>query len=129
MRRHSKPRLWLRPWREAPEMKIAIVGYGKMGRMIEGVAASRGHDVIARFDIDNNRNGEGLRAENLKGVDVAVEVLTPGTPGEKLRRLIGLRNPAGVRATRGGRPARVVCAPGRDQTTGRGSQQPAGVRR
>jgi prephenate dehydrogenase len=32
-------------------MKIAIVGYGKMGRMIERMADSRGHEVIARFDI------------------------------------------------------------------------------
>jgi len=80
-------------------MKIAIVGYGKMGRMIEGVAASRGHDVVARFDIDNNRNGEGLRAENLNGVDVAVEFSTPETAVENLRRLIGLRIPAVVGTT------------------------------
>ena len=80
-------------------MKIAIVGYGKMGRMIEGVAESRGHDVVARFDIDNNRNGEGLRAENLKGVDVAVEFSTPETAVENLRRLIGLRIPAVVGTT------------------------------
>src|SRR5262249_334528 len=99
MRRHSRPRLWLRPWREAPEMKIAIVGYGKMGRMIEGVAAARGHDVVARFDIDNNRNGEGLRAENLKGVDVAGGVLNPETPGGKLRPPPGLRIPAVVGTT------------------------------
>ncbi len=46
---------------EVKGMKIAIVGYGKMGRMIERVAASRGHEVIARFDIDNNPNGEGLK--------------------------------------------------------------------
>ena len=80
-------------------MKIAIVGYGKMGRMIEGVAASRGHDVVARFDIDNNRNGEGLRAENLKGVDVAMEFSTPETAVENLSRLIGLRIPAVVGTT------------------------------
>jgi len=80
-------------------MKIAIVGYGKMGRMIEGVATSRGHDVVARFDIDNNRNGDGLTAENLEGVDVAMEFSTPETAVENLSRLIGLRIPAVVGTT------------------------------
>jgi 4-hydroxy-tetrahydrodipicolinate reductase len=80
-------------------MKIAIVGYGKMGRMIERIADSRGHGVIARFDWDNNRNGEGLTAENLKGVDVAIEFSTPETAVENLRRLIELRTPAVAGAT------------------------------
>src|SRR5262245_25874818 len=80
-------------------MKIAIVGYGKMGRMIERLAASRGHEVIAHFDIDNNSNGEGLTTENLKGVDVAIEFSTPETAVENLRRLIGLRIPAVVGTT------------------------------
>jgi 4-hydroxy-tetrahydrodipicolinate reductase len=80
-------------------MKIAIVGYGKMGQMIERIAVSRGHDVVARFDLDNNRNGEGLTAENLKGVDAAIEFSTPETAVENLRRLIELRIPAVAGAT------------------------------
>jgi 4-hydroxy-tetrahydrodipicolinate reductase len=35
-------------------MEIAIVGYGKMGRVIERIAASRGHEVVARFGVDNS---------------------------------------------------------------------------
>jgi 4-hydroxy-tetrahydrodipicolinate reductase len=80
-------------------MKIAIVGYGKMGQMIERIAVSRGHDVVARFDLDNNRNGEGLTAENLKGADAAIEFSTPETAVENLRRLIELRIPAVAGAT------------------------------
>jgi 4-hydroxy-tetrahydrodipicolinate reductase len=80
-------------------MKIAIVGYGKMGHIIERIAVSRGHEVIARFDIDNNLNGEGLTAENLKGVNVAIEFSTPETTVENLRRLIGLRIPVVVGTT------------------------------
>jgi 4-hydroxy-tetrahydrodipicolinate reductase len=80
-------------------MRIAIVGYGKMGRMIERIAAARGHEVVARFDIDNNRDGEGLTAENLKGADAAVEFSTPETAVENLRRLIELRIPAVAGAT------------------------------
>jgi 4-hydroxy-tetrahydrodipicolinate reductase len=80
-------------------MKIAIVGYGKMGHIIERIAVSRGHEIIARFDIDNNLNGEGLTAENLKGVNVAIEFSTPETTVENLRRLIGLRIPVVVGTT------------------------------
>jgi 4-hydroxy-tetrahydrodipicolinate reductase len=80
-------------------MKIAIVGYGKMGRMIERIAASRGHEVIARFDIDNNLNGQGLTAETLKDVAAAIEFSTPETAVENLRRLIELRIPAVVGTT------------------------------
>ncbi|MBO0860649.1 MAG: dihydrodipicolinate reductase [Chloracidobacterium sp.] len=80
-------------------MRIAIVGYGKMGRMIERIAEARGHEVIARFDIDNNRGGEGLTAENLKGADAAIEFSTPETAVENLRRLIELRIPSVAGAT------------------------------
>ena len=48
-------------------MKIALVGYGKMGKIIEGVATARRHEVVARFDIDNNVDGAGLTAESLAG--------------------------------------------------------------
>jgi 4-hydroxy-tetrahydrodipicolinate reductase len=80
-------------------MKIAIVGYGKMGRVIERIAASRRHEVVARFGVDNNRDGEGLTAENLKGIDAAIEFSTPETAVENLRRLIELRIPAVAGAT------------------------------
>jgi 4-hydroxy-tetrahydrodipicolinate reductase len=80
-------------------MKIAIVGYGKMGKMVERVAASRGHEIVARFDIDNNPRGEGLTAESLAGVDVAIEFSTPEAVVENLRRLIELRIPTVVGTT------------------------------
>lgn len=60
-------------------MNIALVGYGKMGRMIEQVALSKGHRISARFDIDNNANGKGLTAANLQDTDVAIEFSTPET--------------------------------------------------
>jgi len=80
-------------------MKIAIVGYGKMGQMIERTAKSLGHDVIAHFDIDNNVEGSGLTAENLSGVDVSLEFSTPETAVENLRRLIVQKIPVVVGTT------------------------------
>jgi 4-hydroxy-tetrahydrodipicolinate reductase len=80
-------------------MNIAIVGYGKMGRMVEGVATRRGHAVVARFDVDNNVGGGGLTAANLDGVDAAIEFSTPDTAMENIRRLVELRVPTVVGTT------------------------------
>ncbi|MGH9836591.1 MAG: 4-hydroxy-tetrahydrodipicolinate reductase [Blastocatellia bacterium] len=80
-------------------MKIAIVGYGKMGRMIERIATARGHEVIARFDIDNNVGGAGLTAEALAGVEVAIEFSTPDTAIGNIKRLAALRVPVVVGTT------------------------------
>jgi 4-hydroxy-tetrahydrodipicolinate reductase len=80
-------------------MKIALVGYGKMGKMIEGVATARRHEVVARFDIDNNVDGAGLTAEALAGVDAAIEFSTPDTAPINIRRLIALKVPTVVGTT------------------------------
>lgn len=80
-------------------MNIAIVGYGKMGRMIEGLALARGHEVSGRFDIDNNAGGAGLTADSLAGVDAAIEFSTPETAVENIRRLVSLQVPVVVGTT------------------------------
>ncbi|MBI1762202.1 MAG: dihydrodipicolinate reductase [Acidobacteria bacterium] len=80
-------------------MNIALVGYGKMGKMIEGIAQQRGHTVVARFDIDNNVDGAGLTAEALAGVDAAIEFTMPATALINIRRLVALRVPTVVGTT------------------------------
>ena len=40
-------------------MKIALIGYGKMGKMIERMATERGHEVVARIDVDNREELHG----------------------------------------------------------------------
>lgn len=57
-------------------MKIAIIGYGKMGRMIESIATEKGHTIGSRIDIDNQ---DLLAAEELRKHDVAIEFSVPGT--------------------------------------------------
>ena len=37
-------------------MKIALIGYGKMGRMIEEIAISRGHVIVCKIDVDNTQD-------------------------------------------------------------------------
>lgn len=80
-------------------MNIAIVGYGKMGKIIERIATEHGHSVVARFDIDNNVSGEGLTAESLAGVDAAIEFSTPEAAMNNIRRLVSLRVPTVVGTT------------------------------
>lgn len=80
-------------------MKIAIVGYGKMGRMIERIASERGHSIAVRFDVENNANGEGLTAESLADVDAAIEFSTPDTVVQNIQRLTALRVPTVVGTT------------------------------
>lgn len=55
-------------------MNIAIIGYGKMGQVIERIALERGHQVTLKITVDNAAD---LNPENLKEVDVAIEFTTP----------------------------------------------------
>lgn len=51
-------------------MKIALVGYGKMGKIIDEIAQKRGHEIVARLK-------ETPTAENLNNADVAIEFSLP----------------------------------------------------
>ena len=55
-------------------MKIAILGFGKMGQIIEQFATERGHDVVLKVNADNL---EELTVSNLKNADVAIDFSTP----------------------------------------------------
>ena len=59
-------------------MKIAIIGYGKMGHMIEDIALSRGHEIVARIDAGD--------AFDLKDAEVAIEFTTPSTAETNIRK-------------------------------------------
>ncbi len=56
---------------------LAIVGYGKMGRLIEQLAPDYGFAVTLKLDEFNNSKGEGITRENFKAVDVAVDFSIP----------------------------------------------------
>jgi 4-hydroxy-tetrahydrodipicolinate reductase len=71
-------------------MKLALVGYGKMGRNIERLAPEYGCEVKLRLDVDNNANFEGLTADNFRGIDAAIEFSTPHTAVENIERLASL---------------------------------------
>lgn len=55
-------------------MKIALIGYGKMGKEIEKIALSRGHEIVSIIDVDNQ---EDFHSEAFKSADVAIEFTNP----------------------------------------------------
>ena len=55
-------------------MKIALIGYGKMGKEIEQIAISRGHSIVLKVDITN---ADSYSIDELKKADVAIEFSTP----------------------------------------------------
>jgi 4-hydroxy-tetrahydrodipicolinate reductase len=57
-------------------MRIVLIGYGKMGKEIEKIALSRGHQIVAKIDIHNNSDLEQM---SLKNVDVAIEFSNPAS--------------------------------------------------
>jgi 4-hydroxy-tetrahydrodipicolinate reductase len=66
-------------------MKIALIGYGKMGRAIEKTALSRGHEIALKIDLDNARD---LSPENLSGIDAAIEFTGPSSAPANLRKCL-----------------------------------------
>jgi len=66
---------------------LAIVGWGKMGQLIERLAPEHGFEVRAKFSGSNNARAQALSHETLLGVDVAVEFTTPQAAPENIRRL------------------------------------------
>ena len=55
-------------------MKIALIGYGKMGKTIERIAIERGHEIVSIIDIDNR---EEMKGEAFASADVAIEFTAP----------------------------------------------------
>ena len=57
-------------------MKIALIGYGKMGKTIEQIARQRGHQIVSIIDINNTADFD---SEAFRSADVATEFTTPAT--------------------------------------------------
>lgn len=71
-------------------MKIALIGYGKMGKEIEAVAIERGHEIIFKFDKNIEQQ---VSSEKLKKVDVAVEFTQPEAAYENYLKCFEARVP------------------------------------
>ena len=63
-------------------MKIALIGYGKMGHAIEEAALSRGHEIVCRIDKDNQEDFDSV---SFKSADVAIEFTAPSVAVDNYR--------------------------------------------
>jgi 4-hydroxy-tetrahydrodipicolinate reductase len=66
-------------------MRIALIGYGKMGQMIDELAAAKGHEVVLKINIDNT---EEFTAENISQAEVAIEFTGPSSAYGNVRKCI-----------------------------------------
>lgn len=66
-------------------MKIAIIGYGKMGKAIEEIAVAKGHEIILKIDAANTSD---FTKENIQNADVAIEFTGPQSAFENITKCI-----------------------------------------
>ena len=71
-------------------MKIALIGYGKMGHMIESIARERGHEIVSIID---QNNLDEFESNNFASADVAIEFTTPQTAEANILRAWQARVP------------------------------------
>jgi 4-hydroxy-tetrahydrodipicolinate reductase len=80
-------------------LRIALVGYGKMGHMIDRLAADANCEIVLRLDEYNNAARAGMTSEAFSGVDAAIEFSTPATVVGNIERLCELGVPTAVGTT------------------------------
>ena len=68
-------------------MRLLIIGYGRMGKLVDQLSESYGFDVADRLDIDNNAGGAGITNEAVRDVDVAIDFSTADAVADNLPRL------------------------------------------
>jgi len=71
-------------------LKLAILGYGKLGKAIAQLAPQRGFEVRLILDIDSNAGGAAITPEKFQGIDVCVEFTEPAAAVENIRRVAAL---------------------------------------
>lgn len=76
-------------------MKIALLGYGKMGKAIENEAILRGHTIISKIDVSSTKEDW----DNLKLADVVIEFTRPESAIENIKKIIDLKIPIVVGTT------------------------------
>lgn len=79
--------------------KLALVGYGRMGRLVEQLAPAHGFEVALRLDEFNNPGGTGLTDENFSGIDAAIDFSIPEVVAANAVRIAELGIPLAIGTT------------------------------
>lgn len=77
-------------------MKIALIGYGKMGKAIEQIAIDRGHEIVLKI---TSQNPQDNTAENIRTADVAIEFSNPENAYDNIIRCMDAGTPVIVGST------------------------------
>jgi 4-hydroxy-tetrahydrodipicolinate reductase len=73
------------------ELKLALLGYGKMGKTIAALAPQRGLQVELILDEISNGSYQGITPENFRNIDVCIDFTTPEAVVENIRRVASLK--------------------------------------
>ncbi|HEV8579749.1 MAG TPA: dihydrodipicolinate reductase C-terminal domain-containing protein [Thermoanaerobaculia bacterium] len=79
--------------------RLALLGYGRMGRLVEQFAPAHGFEVALRLDGRSNAGGEGISPESLQGIDAAVDFSTAAAVAANAERIAALGVPLVVGTT------------------------------
>jgi 4-hydroxy-tetrahydrodipicolinate reductase len=79
----------------AKKLKIALIGYGKMGKMIEQIALGRGHEVVCKLSHESNAK----EWKAISKADVAIEFTKPDSAIENIKKCFALNIPVVVGTT------------------------------
>ncbi len=71
-------------------MNIALIGYGKMGKLVEQLAPAQGAHVRLKLDEFNNTRFEGITPDNFRSIDVAIDFSIPDAAVENIGRISAL---------------------------------------
>lgn len=80
-------------------MKVALVGYGKMGRVVEEIAPARGMTVVDRFTRERPLRADEATRQALSGVDALVDFSVPEAVADTARAAAGLSLPLVIGTT------------------------------
>lgn len=78
---------------------LALIGYGKMGKLLEELAPMHDFEVSVRLDGRSNAEGNGITRERFQDIEAAIDFSVPGAVAANVERLAGLGIPAVVGTT------------------------------
>ena len=83
----------------SPADRLALVGYGRMGQLVEELAPGHGFEVALKLDEFNNQAAAGITKENFSGIDVAIDFSIPDVVPENAVRIAELGVPLAIGTT------------------------------
>ena len=71
-------------------MRVALIGYGKMGKAIEAIALQKGHEIILKIDLLNEKE---FTRENIGKAEVAIEFTGPHSAFDNIKKCLSFGIP------------------------------------